>query len=88
MLPTKPTSDKGHYVRLAEYIEAAVLAYLLGITPEYAFKKYVKGRGGGPYWQACAAYLLDRVNDSLELQRALVRVKGVGGSQGVPGVPP
>jgi len=87
VLSTKTTSDKRHYVRLAEYLKAAVLAYLMGITPATAFQKYVKGRKLGWFWFACASYLLDRVRGGPEVARALSESKGVGGSQGVPGVP-
>ena len=84
---SQATSDKGHYVRLAEYVKAAVLAYLLGVTPSHAFQKYVKGRGVGVFWQSTASYLLDRVRGGPFVERALVEQEGVGGSQGVPGVP-
>ena len=88
MIPTKPTSAKGHYVRFAEYLKSAMLAHLLGITPANAFQKYVKGRGVGLFWQSTASYLLDRVRGGPFVERALSESKGVGGSQGVSGVPP
>ncbi len=80
-------ADKQSYVRLAEYIKAAVLAYLLGVTPAHAFRKYVKGRPLGVFWYSTASYLLDRVRGGPLVERALSDIEGVGGSQGVPGVP-
>ena len=95
MIPTKGTSAKGHYVRLTEAVElgellkAAVLSYLLGIDVGYAHRKYCKGRGVGVLWQASAQYLWERVRGGPEVV-AIVRerIEGVGGGQGVSGVPP